>query len=220
MKVLKPESRLAFNETELDVYHINGERWLGAFQIATALGYSEPGSIRGLYRRHRDEFGEDETQIISVQTISGIQQIRVFSQSGAELLAIHAKTPIAKQFRLYLRKLTAALRDGTLSLNAQPAPAQIGTAALERKLIAANAELLRSNRTWNRIAGYRGMGLSHRDIAKLLDLDKSTIRVHVRRMEACGILTPPANLAALQGNVVNFARLERPAPNGAPQGEN
>lgn len=216
MKVLQPESRLTFSETELDVYHINGERWLGGYQLVTPLGYSDPAGIKMLYRRNRDEFGEDETRVLTISTPGGPQQVRMFSLSGAELLAIHAKTPMGKEFRRYLRQLNSAVRDGRL-VSATPSPALPhqggGGAPVAMNAAMADAlraEILAARPVWAKIARYRSMGLSQKEAAKLLDMDRSRVREQVRRMEACGILQPPANLAAMQGNVVNFRRLPKP----------
>lgn len=34
-EILKPQSRLTFNDVELEVYHINGERWVAGYQLDT-----------------------------------------------------------------------------------------------------------------------------------------------------------------------------------------
>jgi Rha family phage regulatory protein len=62
---------------------------------------------------------------------------------------------------------------------------------LSRQALAGNAE-------WRKIKRYKGMGLSHREIGKLLDMVGASVAKRVRAMEACGVLTPPANLALWQ----------------------
>lgn len=59
-------------------------------------------------------------------------------------------------------------------------------------------ELLKAKPLWGRIAKYIGMGLNGAEIGLLLKHNESTIRKHRRRMESCGILTPPANLARMR----------------------
>ena len=59
-------------------------------------------------------------------------------------------------------------------------------------------ELLAANPMWRNIKRYKDMGLTHVEITKLLDCSKDTVRSHVRRMERCGIIEPPANLARMQ----------------------
>jgi len=74
---------------------------------------------------------------------------------------------------------------------AVPQPIDANLAALRR-------EALRANPAWRNIARYKGLGLSNVETGKLLGLHESTIRRHLRRMEACGLIAPPADLARLQ----------------------
>ena len=85
-------------------------------------------------------------------------------------------------------RMEAALHQPT------PRPGQVE----EVKAGRAREELLKAKPLWGRIAKYLGMGLSGAEIALLLKHNASTIRKHRRRMEACGILTPPANLARMR----------------------
>lgn len=62
----------------------------------------------------------------------------------------------------------------------------------------AKDELLKAKPLWAKIARYVGMGLSGTEIGLLLSRDPATIGKHRRRMEACGIITPPANLARMR----------------------
>ena len=65
-------------------------------------------------------------------------------------------------------------------------------------------ELLDRSPVWRKICKYKGLGLNHHEIALLIQWDVVTIRRHVRRMEACGLLMPPKNLPKLQKMVVNL----------------
>lgn len=65
-------------------------------------------------------------------------------------------------------------------------------------------ELLKLRPLWKRIKRYKQLGLNHVEIGKLTGYTKQTIREHVRKMEACGILQPPKNLAQLQQLSLNF----------------
>lgn len=68
----------------------------------------------------------------------------------------------------------------------------------EVKARRAREELLKAKPLWAKIARYVCMGLSGTEIALLLKHNVSTVRRHRRRMEACGILTPPASLARMR----------------------
>jgi hypothetical protein len=214
--ILRPENRVRFNDTELDVYYVNGERWLLGSQIVTAMGQSEQ-ALRMLYKRHRSEFTSDMTVIVTVDTPAGVRQMRIFSPRGAALIAMLTNSPKAVAFRVVVLDVLEGKAPPPLAHASPPplAPPHKGegnlVAAMSVDMAAAlRVEILAERPLWRRIAGYLRRGFQIRECAKLLDMDKSTIRVHVRRMEACGILTPPANLAALQGNVLNFQRLPKP----------
>lgn len=85
-------------------------------------------------------------------------------------------------------RMEAALHQPT------PRPGQVEEVQSRR----AREELLKAKPLWSRIAKYIGMGLSGAEIGMLLKCNVSTIRKHRRRMEACGLLTPPANLARMR----------------------
>ena len=63
---------------------------------------------------------------------------------------------------------------------------------------AARAELLKANPLWAAIARYAGLGLNQVEIARLTGHGREAVRKNRRRMEACGLIAPPANLAAMQ----------------------
>lgn len=65
---------------------------------------------------------------------------------------------------------------------------------------AMRAELLAARPLWAKIAKYLSLGLSLKEICLLIQRHPDTLRKHRRRMEACGLLTPPDNLAQLRRN--------------------
>lgn len=96
--------------------------------------------------------------------------------------------------------LMEEIRAGKITI--KPNPQREKSAAV---FDAMKAELLRRAPTWRKILRYKAMGLRHTEISLLLDWDPSTVRRHVRKMEACGLLTPPPNLPKLQKMfVANF----------------
>lgn len=72
------------------------------------------------------------------------------------------------------------------------------------------AEILRKNPLWQSIKKYRTLGLSLADIARLVQRAVRTVRHHVRRMEALGLIAPPANLANLRKSS-NLAKMQAAA---------
>ena len=65
-------------------------------------------------------------------------------------------------------------------------------------------ELLQSRRRWRKILSYLGMGLNYSEVARLMETNISRFRVERRRMEACGLLVPPANLVERQAHATRY----------------
>lgn len=95
---------LCFNDVQFDVIPQNSQPWVRGYQIGTALGYGENAdvSIRKLYTRHADEFTPAMTAVVTLPTEGGPQETRIFSLRGCHLLAMFARTPVAKAFRRWV----------------------------------------------------------------------------------------------------------------------
>lgn len=95
---------LCFNDVQFDVIPQNSQPWVRGYQIGTALGYGENAdvSIRKLYTRHADEFTPAMTAVVTLPTEGGPQETRIFSLRGCHLLAMFARTPVAKAFRKWV----------------------------------------------------------------------------------------------------------------------
>lgn len=98
---------LTFHSTTFDVVDRDGQRWLQAADIARALGYAADDAISRIYRRRADEFTDKMTLTVK-STVKGFgngnseKEVRVFSLRGAHLIAMFARTPIAKEFRRWV----------------------------------------------------------------------------------------------------------------------
>lgn len=81
--------------------------WLTSADIARALGYKSTKSISNLFTQYEDEFSQGMTMVIESVT-NGINgsarrmKVRVFSLRGAHLIAMFARTPVAKEFRRWV----------------------------------------------------------------------------------------------------------------------
>ncbi len=76
--------------------------WLTASQIGYALQYADDKAVQRIYSRHSDEFTDKMTGVVNLTTPSGTQATRVFSLRGAHLIAMFARTPVAKEFRRWI----------------------------------------------------------------------------------------------------------------------
>jgi len=170
-----------FHGYPIEIIDRHGQPWLTGEQIGLALGLKHPRrGINKIYNAHRDEFTPEMTTVTETVTVTGPKETRIFSPRGAWMLGMWCQTERAKDFRKWVLDV--------LEGHQRP-PANL--AALRR-------EALRANPAWRNIARYKGLGLSNVETGKLLGLHESTIRRHLRRMEACGLIAPPADLARLQ----------------------
>lgn len=112
---------LVFQNITFDIVDHNDDVWLRANQIGAALGYGKGGAqseptfevtrkVRQLYERHADEFTDSMTALIKLPTAGGDQEVRIFSMRGAHLLAMFARTAIAKEFRRWVLDVLESIR--------------------------------------------------------------------------------------------------------------
>lgn len=94
---------LTFQTTHFDVVEKHNQLWLTAAQIGKALGYAREDSVSRIYDRNQDEFSNAMTETVKL-TVSGNYQktVRIFSLRGAHLIAMFARTALAKQFRKWV----------------------------------------------------------------------------------------------------------------------
>lgn len=77
--------------------------WLTSTEIANALQYKSAKSVTNLFNQNSEEFTSGMTQVIeSVTSGNYRKKVRVFSLRGAHLIAMFARTPVAKEFRRWV----------------------------------------------------------------------------------------------------------------------
>lgn len=101
---------LSFHSTTFGIVDHQGQPWLKANEIAQALGYADESAINRIYARRSDEFTEKMTLTVNL-TVKGFgngnseKEVRIFSLRGAHLLAMFARTAVAKEFRAWVLDL-------------------------------------------------------------------------------------------------------------------
>lgn len=101
---------LSFNEVNLSpVARNDGQIWLTSTDLAKALDYKSSDSITRIFNRNKDEFSQGMTHTIETVNLTASSKtkglrakIRIFSLRGCHLLAMFARTDIAKQFRKWV----------------------------------------------------------------------------------------------------------------------
>ncbi|PZT84582.1 MAG: hypothetical protein DI627_15215 [Acinetobacter sp.] len=104
-----------FMGLELSIIDHNQQHWLTAEQVGLALGYEPTKARQGvnnLFKRHEDEFTDQDSIVIKLMTNpqGGNPNIRIFSQSGCNLLSFFANTPRAKHFRAWAKQALIEMR--------------------------------------------------------------------------------------------------------------
>ncbi|MNE47236.1 hypothetical protein D3C80_1416300 [compost metagenome] len=77
--------------------------WLTSSDLAKALQYSNSRAVTMIYNKYADEFTNGMTQVLEVSTSGNYRKkVRVFSLRGAHLIAMFARTLVAKEFRRWV----------------------------------------------------------------------------------------------------------------------
>ncbi|MEF9678945.1 BRO family protein [Pectobacterium aroidearum] len=96
-------TQLAFHDTKFTPVKRNNKIWLTAVEIAQALGYKKSDAVTQIYDRNSDEFRNDMTETLNLSASGNYQKtVRIFSLRGAHLIAMFARTPVAKEFRRWV----------------------------------------------------------------------------------------------------------------------
>ena len=99
----KRMTTLTFQNTTLSVINQNNQTFLTSSDLGSALQYANPlQAINKLYNSNADEFTPEMTELVEMQTAGGLQKVRIFSLRGAHLIAMFARTKIAKAFRKWV----------------------------------------------------------------------------------------------------------------------
>lgn len=111
---LQPVKTLRFKDTALDVFEIEGEKYMTSKAIAQALGYSRIDQINKLFKDNQNEFSQRNaesaflsepamTRIVHLKTKTNVSyKLRLFNKRGAYLIAMLSKTKNAADFRKWV----------------------------------------------------------------------------------------------------------------------
>lgn len=94
---------LCFNDFTFSPVIRDNQPWFKSSEIARALGYAREDTLSRLYDRNVDEFTGNMTQVVeNLDTVNLTVRVRIFSLRGCHLLAMFARTPVAKAFRRWV----------------------------------------------------------------------------------------------------------------------
>ena len=93
---------LSFKDVSFHPINQNDDQvWIASSELAQMLGYSRPDKVTQIFNRKADEFTSKMTRVIENPSNVNLT-LRVFSLRGAHLIAVFARTPVAKEFRKWV----------------------------------------------------------------------------------------------------------------------
>lgn len=98
---------LSFNANTLQPVTKDGQIWMTSADIAKALDYADVRSVTKIYSRNAEEFTSAMTTVVKLTTKgfgngSSEKNTRIFSLRGCHLIAMFARTNVAKDFRKWV----------------------------------------------------------------------------------------------------------------------
>lgn len=175
----------------------DGRFWMTAKEIGNALGYNDPAnSMNRLYSRHKDDLEPYRSKVNLTDPYGTPQETSIFNTDGMWMFAMFANTPKAKKFRKFVVNMLKALERKEFihisQVDQYRSKEWIHINEIEqwskkiRQMKQALTDLeismyVRSSlqidyKQYNKLVRYRNMGLSQREIAKLLDISRAVVR--------------------------------------------
>ena len=152
---------LIFNEITLSPVTYQNSLWIRATELARALGYSDTRKITHLYERNADEFTPEMTQVIEIADVPEMgtlenlrRKARIFSLRGCHLVAMFARTPVAKAFRRWVLDVLDKLDAEQHAAPSSPTPDDFtGTLSITPSSVADRKPLRALVGSWAQVSG-------------------------------------------------------------------
>lgn len=93
---------LSFNEVNFTPVQQDNQIWLKTSELAEALGYADQSGVTRIFSRNEDEFTQAMSCSVKLTEKGQTREVRIFSLRGAHLIAMFARSAIAKQFRKWV----------------------------------------------------------------------------------------------------------------------
>ncbi|AJE08376.1 BRO family protein [Mannheimia haemolytica] len=199
---------LTFQNTTLSVINQRNQTFVSSKDLGLALAYKNPTSdIMRIYDRNADEFTPEMTALIEMQTNGGKQQVRIFSLRGAHLIAMFARTKVAKDFRKWVLDI---LDKEVLQNNQQIAPLAEPTITAEEQNMLQNAVKATHERTKLSYGEIWARTKNKFRVAEYKQIKRSDLRdalIYVASMQPDFLTQPKQTINVDWFNMMNFALL-------------
>ena len=145
---------LSFKDVTLTPIIHQNSLWIRAAELARALGYAQENSVSRIYRSNAGEFTSDMTQVVEISEGADSAlpvKTRIFTLRGCHLLAMFARTPVAKEFRKWVLDVLQKLPEEEKQL---PQPALPPSRPQDARATYADMKHLRDLvRQWENVTG-------------------------------------------------------------------
>ena len=116
---------LTFNAITLTPINHQNSLWIRAVELAKALGFKREDQAAKIYRAHADEFTPDMAQLVEItdnaDSAFPVKSL-IFSLRGCHLVAMFARTPVAKAFRRWVLDVLDKLDAEQHAVSPSPTP--------------------------------------------------------------------------------------------------
>ena len=116
---------LTFNDVTLSPISHQNSPWIRAVELAKALGFKREDQAAKIYRAHADEFTPDMAQLVEItdnaDSAFPVKSL-IFSLRGCHLVAMFARTPVAKAFRRWVLDVLDKLDAEQHAVSPSPTP--------------------------------------------------------------------------------------------------
>lgn len=116
---------LTFNAITLTPINHQNSLWIRAVELAKALGFKREDQAAKIYRAHADEFTPDMAQLVEItdnaDSAFPVKSL-IFSLRGCHLVAMFARTPVAKAFRRWVLDVLDKLDAEQHAVSSSPTP--------------------------------------------------------------------------------------------------
>lgn len=189
-----PARTAMFHEVAVTVLEIDGKDFITAEDLGRCLGLADPRrSVHKIFRKNQNEL-EDHVGVAELATpLGGVQSVRLFTETGCNLIAMFARTPRAKEFRRWLAQLPRRVRElaGTTREQLMRAEAREVEKALG-VLMSLGTDSLGLDGLI-RLVWLRRQGLTQKEAGAALGVHKDTVGRLEREMERLGVEFPEIN---------------------------
>lgn len=96
-EIIAMVTQLAFRDVKFTPINHNNQIWFTSKELAAALKYASTKAVTDIYNKNIDEFTDGMSQVVESTTSGNYRKkTRIFSLRGAHLIAMFARTPVAK----------------------------------------------------------------------------------------------------------------------------